>query len=188
MEDIQSLLEKINREGVEKAEAEARRIVDEAKARAAQIVSDAEAEAEKAKADGAKAAAADAERSAETIRQGARDVVIEVRESVTALLEKLLAKDVSAALSDEKEAVGLVAEAVRELAGPGEISCGERLAQALRAQLAGQGGFTVVVDESTGAGFSVKTDGGRIEHAFTDEAIAAELARRLRPELAKLLS
>ena len=51
-----------------------------------------------------------------------------------------------------------------------------------------QGGFTVVVDESLGAGFSVKLDGGRVEHAFTAEVIAAELAKRLRPDLAKLLS
>ena len=45
MEDLQSLLEKINREGVEKAEAEAKRIVADAEARAAKIVKDAEAEA-----------------------------------------------------------------------------------------------------------------------------------------------
>ena len=32
MEDLQSLLEKINRDGVEKADAEAKRIVDAAKA------------------------------------------------------------------------------------------------------------------------------------------------------------
>ena len=38
MEDIQSLLEKINREGVEKAEAEAKRIVDAANAKADKIV------------------------------------------------------------------------------------------------------------------------------------------------------
>ena len=38
MEDIQSLLEKINREGVEKAEAEAKRIVDAARAKADQIL------------------------------------------------------------------------------------------------------------------------------------------------------
>ena len=42
MEDLQSLLEKINRDGVEKADAEARRIVDAAKARAEAIVKEAE--------------------------------------------------------------------------------------------------------------------------------------------------
>ena len=46
MEDLQSLLEKINRDGVEKADAEAKRIVDAAKARADAIVKEArEAEA-----------------------------------------------------------------------------------------------------------------------------------------------
>ena len=35
MEDLQSILEKINREGVEKADAEAKRIIDDAKAKAA---------------------------------------------------------------------------------------------------------------------------------------------------------
>lgn len=188
MEDIQSLLEKINREGVEKAEAEAKRIVDAAKARADQIIAEAREGAERTKADAAKDAEASAARAAETIRQGARDVVINVRESVTAMLEKLLAKDVAAALADEKSAAALASDAIRELAGPGEIACGEKLAQTLKAQLAAQGGFTVVLDESVGAGFSVKLDGGRVEHTFTEAVIAAELAKRLRPDLAKLLS
>ena len=188
MEDIQSLLEKINREGVEKAEAEAKRIVDAAKAKAAQILADANEGAERAKADAARDAEASAARAAETIRQGARDVVIGVRESVTAMLERLLAKDVSAALADGQTAASVAAEAIRELAGPGEVACGEKLAQTLRAQLAGQGDFSVVVDEATGAGFTVRLDGGRVEHSFTVDVIAAELARRLRPELARLIS
>jgi len=33
----------------------------------------------------------------------------------------------------------------------------------------------------------VKLDGGRVEHAFTAAAITDELAKRLRPDLAKLL-
>ena len=99
-----------------------------------------------------------------------------------------LPKDVVAALADEKTAAALVADAIRELAGPGEVTCGEKLAETLRAQLAGQGNFTVVVDKTAGAGFSVRLDGGRVEHAFTAEVIAEELARRLRPDLAKLVS
>ena len=188
MEDIQSLLEKINREGVEKAEAEAKRIVDAAKAKAAEIVADARAEAERAKAEAEKTSAAYAERAEETIRQRARDIVIGTRESVSALLEKLLAKDVSAALADGKTSAALAAAAIAELSGPGEIKCGPELAQALKAQLADMGKFTVVVDETSGAGFSVTLDGGRVEHSFTDEAIAAELARRLRSDLAKLIA
>lgn len=187
MEDLQSLLEKINRDGVEKAEAEAARIVAEAKAKAEMIVKSACSEAEKKKAEAETAAEASAARAAETIRQSARDVVLGVKDALTALFERLLLQDVNRALADEKTVAALVAEAIRELAGPGEIACGEQLAKTLAAQLAANGGFTVVIDAALGAGFTVKLDGGRVEHAFTSEVIAGELARRLRPELARLL-
>ncbi len=187
MEELQSILEKINREGVEKAEAEAKRIVDAAKAEADAIVRDAAASAAKAKADADREAADAKKRGEETLRQAARDVVIGIGDAVTALLENLLARDVDKALADDATATALVADAIKDLAGPGEIAAGERLAAVLRAQLAAKDGFTVVTDEATGTGFSVRLDGGRVEHAFTGAVIAEELAKRLRPELAKLL-
>ena len=187
MEDLQGLLEKINRDGIEKADAEAKKIIADAQTKADAIVKGALAAADKSKAESEKASAAYAERATETIRQSARDVVIGVKDSVTALLEDLLAKDVDKTLADEKTTVGIVAEAIKDLTGPGEIRCGEKLAQALNSQLATRNSFTVVTDANLGTGFAVKTDGGRIEHTFTGEAIAAELAKRLRPDLAKLL-
>ena len=156
MEDLQSLLEKINREGVEKADAEAN-------------------------------ARTYAERAAETIRQSARDITIGVKDAVTALLERLLAKDIDAALGDEKTAVSIVADAIKDLTGHGEISCGARLAAALQSQASSLRSFTLTTDDALGVGFTVKLDGGRVEHDFTAETISAELAKRLRPDLAKLL-
>ena len=47
--------------------------------------------------------------------------------------------------------------------------------------------LSVTVDESLRSGFTVKVDGGRVEHTFTGDVIAAELAKRLRPDLAKLV-
>ena len=55
-EDLQSLLEKINRDGVEKAQAESDRIIAEAKAKAAAIVKEANEAAAAAKADAEKSA------------------------------------------------------------------------------------------------------------------------------------
>ena len=111
MEDLQGLLEKINRDGVEKAEAEAKKIIDDARAKADALVKDALAQSAQAKADAEKASAAYAERAAETIRQAARDVVIGVKDSLTALLENLLAKDVEKALGDS--AAQIAAEVTR---------------------------------------------------------------------------
>lgn len=186
-EDLQSLLEKINREGVEKAKAEADRIVAEAKAKAAGIVKAATEESAKAKADAEKAAADYSARAAETVGQAARDTILKVEGAVSAMLENLLAKDVDKALGDEKTAVALVAEAVKGLVGEAEVAAPAKLVPALKAQLAANGAIKVVTDEATGSGFSVKVDGGRVEHDFTGEAIAAELSKRLRPDLAKLL-
>lgn len=187
MEDLQGLLEKINRDGVEKANAEAARIVGAAQAKADALVKAAESAAAQAKADAEKAAADYQARAAETVKQAARDIVLGVRESVTRLLEGLLAKDVESALADDAVAVGLVSAAIRDLTGPGEVVAGAKLAAALKAQAAALKDFTLVTDEALGTGFSVRLDGGRVEHAYTGEVIAAELAKRLRPDLAALL-
>ena len=186
-EDLQSLLEKINREGVEKARAEADKIIADAKAKAADIVKTANAEAAKAKADAEKAAADYASRAAETVRQAERDTILKIESSVTALLEKVLKADVDTALADEKTVAALVAEAIKDLVGSVEVAAAPKLAATLKAQLASTGNVTVVMDDTLGTGFSVKTDGGRVEHAFTGDVIADELAKRLRPDLAKLL-
>ena len=187
MEDLQGLLEKINRDGVEKAEAEAKRIIDDARAKADALIKSAQAQAVQSKADAEKTSAAYAERAAETIRQAARDIVIGVKDSVTAFLENLLTKDVEKALGDETAAAQIVADAIKDLTGSGEIRCGAKLAATLNSQLSTLNSFTVATDEALGAGFTVKVDGGRVEHDFTAETISTELAKRLRPDLAKLL-
>ncbi len=188
-EELQQLLEKIQRDGVDKANAEAAAIVAKAKAEAEAIVKKAQEDAAAAEAKGKADAEAYAARARETISQAARDTVLKVKEDVTKLLTQLLAQDVSAALATE--AVPLAAAAVKELVtGSGaEVAASAKFVDALRAQLAAQAqnGVKVVADEMTGTGFTVKLDNGRVEHDFTDAAISEALAQRLRPDLAALL-
>lgn len=188
-EDLQSLLEKINREGVQKAQAQADGIVAAAKAKAEAIVKEAEAAAAAAKAEAEKASAAYADRAKVTIGQAARDIVSSVKESVDALFNGLLAENVDKALSDPSTVQKLVANAVVEFASKGdvEVAASSKLAAALKAALASKANFKVVTDEALENGFSVKVDGGRVEHSFTGEVIAGELAKRLRPDLAALV-
>jgi len=188
MEDLQNLLEKINREGVEKAEAEAKRIIDAARTKADALLAKAKEDAACAKADADRESAAYEARARESLGQAARDVVLGVKDAVSALLERILVKEVDKALSDEKTVLDLVTTAVKGLTSPGEVTCAPALAKALAAHLASAGAFTVVTNESQGTGFTVRIDGGRVEHAFTGEVIAAELAKRLRPDLAELLN
>ena len=188
-EDLQSLLNKINRDGVEKARGEADKILAKARDDAAAIVKAAQAEASAKMAEAERAAKADAERAAKTISQAARDTVIEVGKAVQAMLEKLLTQNVDKALSNEKVVAELASKVVTGLVETGdvEVTAGAKLAAALKAVLAAKGAFKVVTDENTGNGFCVKVDAGRVEHSFTSAVIAEELAKRLRPELAKLV-
>ncbi len=188
-EELQQLLEKIQRDGVEKANAEAKAIVDKANAEAKAIVEKAQAEAAAATAKAEADAKAFAERANTTIRQAARDVVLEVREGVGRLFDGILAQDVNAALAGN--AAALAAEAIKALSSgsDAQVAANAQLAEALRAQFAASAaaGVEVVTDESVGAGFSVRLDGGRVEHDFSEKAIAAALAKRLRPDLAKIV-
>ena len=186
-EELQSLIEKINRDGVEKAAAEAEKIVSAAKEQAAAIVKGAKDEAARYAVAAEADAKASAERAQETLRQAARDAVISVEGSVTRLLEKILASNVNAALSDPATAASIAGEAVRDVVSSGEISAAPRIAEALKAQLAAKPNLTVVTDETQDTGFSVRLDGGRVEHDFTGATVAAELAKRLRPDLAALM-
>jgi V/A-type H+-transporting ATPase subunit E len=191
-QDLQQLLEKIQRDGVDKAQAEADRIGEEARAQARAIVASARAEAAKITSLARDEAEAFERRAEETIRQSARDTVLNVEKAVTALLTNLLLKDVKATLNSAELVSGLVVEAVRAYAGGKgeiEVAASADLADALRARLAAEAaqGVTVVTDETAGAGFRIRIANGRIEHVFTGAAIADALAKQLRPRLAALM-
>ena len=186
-EELQSLIERINRDGVAKAKAEADRIVVAAKEQAAKLVNEAKAEADRYAAAAKEEAGAATLRAEGTLRQAARDAIISVENAVGRLLEKILAENVDAALANPATAATLAGDAVRDLIATGEISSGPKIADALRAQLAAQRNLTVVLDEALGTGFKVSLEGGRVEHDFTGATVAAELAKRLRPDLAKLM-
>lgn len=189
-EELQQLLEKIQHDGVEKANAEAAAILAKAKADAAAVLKDAETKAAALRAQAETDARAFEERARKTISQAARDTVLDVKASLGKLFDKLLAQDVSAALADPAEAACLALAAVKDLgAVQADVAVGAKLAAALKAQLAADAakGVQVVLDETTGAGFALRLDGGRVEYDFSEAAIAAALAKRLRPDLARLV-
>ena len=189
-EELQNLLEKIKRDGVDKANAEAAAIVAKAKSEAAAIVKTAQDEAAAAKTAAAEDAKESAARAEETIRQAARDTILKIEQAVASLLTNVLATNVDAALADPAVAVPIAASAIQALVAgdaAAEVAANAKLAETLRAQLAARANITVVTDEDAQSGFSVRLDNGRVEHDFTGSTVAAALAARLRPDLAKLV-
>jgi len=194
-EDLQFLLEKINADGVEKAKAEAERIIGAAHARARAILDAAKHEAEETRAAAKLDADAFERRAEESVRQAARNTLLSVEEDVKAMLTTLLLEEVNAVMNDPNLVATLVEDAVRAyLAGNdnsvADIAVSAALVDMLRAKLAKAAikGVTVVMDERTGSGFKISIEGGRVEHDFRGPAVAAALARGLRPRLATLLS
>ena len=191
-QDMQQLLEKIQRDGVDKAKAEADKILEKANTQARQLLENAKNEAVRTVASARQEAEAFERRAEETIRQSARDTILTVEKAVGQLLGQLLVKDVNCALGNTDLVAGLALEAVRAyLAGNSavEVAAANKLADALRAKLAAEAlnGVRVVTDEATGTGFRVRLANGRVEHEFTGAAVAETLARQLRPRLAALM-
>jgi V/A-type H+-transporting ATPase subunit E len=187
--ELQNLLDKIQREGVDKAKADAAEITAQAKSEAAEIIKTAKDEASQEMARAKAEQEAYAQRASETIRQAARDTILEVENAIRTLLENLLTKNVNEVMSSPEAVKPLILEAINTLASgnEAEISANEKLVDALRSDLANMKNIKVVMDELTGNGFSIKLNGGRVEHDFTSETIASALAKRLRPALAKLV-
>ena len=192
-EELQSLLEKIQREGIEKANAEAAELISEAKKKAAELLSDAERKVAELnrKAD----AAVLLSRSEQSIRQAARDIVLGVRQAVSDTLSRVLLDEVGKTLTGDFLQTYLlkVVEQLGDVSGA-EVHVAPADAEALlafaRTKLgaAVQGGLKVVADQDVGAGISVRMDGGRIEHSFTAQSVLEAMTATLRPSLAKLLS
>lgn len=197
-EELQSLLEKIQSDGVEKANKKAESILKDAEKAAEGKL----AAAEKQCAEFREKAQTDAEvfrqRSEQAVKQAARDVVLGVGQSVQQTLERVLLKDVSDNLKGDflQNFLASVVKSFAESpdsAGGMEVLVAPDQAKALseyaRTKLADavKGGLKITADGDVKSGIRVMLADGRVEHDFTDKAIMAAMSRSLRPALTELI-
>ena len=197
-DELQSLIERIQREGIEKAEADAATIVTRAKAKAAEIVKAAEAQAQAL----LKQADADAQvytkRSTITLTQAARDVLIAVGQGLESILDEVVLKQVDQALAPEtlKAMLGRIAQAyaahgmaenrLAVLLNPEDKQNLERLVEAGVRDALGQG-VDLRADDRIVKGFRISIRDGRVMHDFTAAAIAEAIGELLKPHLAEIV-
>lgn len=194
-EELQSLLEKIQREGIEKANAKSAELISEAKKKSDALLSDAERKVADMNRKAESDAAVLLSRSEQSIRQAARDIVLGVQQAVSDTLSRVLLDEVGKTLKGDFLQTYLlkVVEQLGDVSGA-EVHVAPADAEALatfaRAKLATavQGGLKIVADRDVGAGISVRMEDGRIEHSFTAQSVLEAMSATLRPSLAKLLS
>lgn len=197
-EELQNLLDRIQKDGVEKAEAEAQSIIGKAKEKSSGIIKDAEAKSSEIIKKAEQDAKAFEQRGAKALEQAARDVVLSVGESVNSAMKNIVSEQVSSTMSGDtlKNLISKVIEsycADKSGASSIELYLNDKDKVALKDIFIQkfkdkmENGLEMKSDNSVIAGFKVSTSGQSVQHDFTSEAVTEALCKLLRPHLAEIV-
>ena len=197
-EELQHLIERIQKEAVDTAEQESARIVAHAKDKAAAIVREAEDKAKTWMAKAEKDAQVFTERGEKTLAQAARDLLITVGQGVENILSDVVAAAVDQAMTIDvlRQMLVKIVEAYAARAGNEshiDILVSPQDHEQLVAFFADQyrkkliRGVDLHVDNSIFKGFKVSFVDDHVYHDFTREAMAEALANFLRPKLSEIV-
>lgn len=194
--ELKHLIEKLKKEGVEEADRQKNDIIEAAQEEAERIVKEAAEEAERLKKEAAEEAERIEKNAREAMRQSARDLLLSLRERVTALFEGVIKQKTSEALDTEKlgEIIRTVAEGYVS-SGGGEVEVllnekdQDRLSEGMLEELKKKlsAGVEIKVDRKIKHGFKI---GGKGEHSFYDfseEAISEAFYNFLNPRIREMI-
>ena len=197
-EDLQALIDHLQRDAVEEGKRRAGAIVEKARVEADARLRAADEEAARIRADAERDAERFAERGAVALEQAGRDLLITVRRAIDELFDGLILESLDDALEPAllAELLTRMADAYSEhggrerrmaalLVGDDLDALARLYAGRLRERLAG--GVELRLDGSVRRGFRLEMVDEHVTHDFSAEAIAEVLADRLRPRLAELL-
>ena len=196
-EELQSLLEKINSDGVMKANAQRDAIIAKAEADAAAIIAEARENAEKMKEEAAAEAETLQKRAENAIEQAARDVVLKLK----AELESRISTAVAGA-AEETMTPAFMAELVKTLgtafiANPdAEVTVISSVKDAAALDAALKGALVssfkkqprVLAESTIRGGMEVNFTGGELFFDFSTEALTGLLAEYTAPKIAAIFA
>ncbi len=196
-EELQGLLDRIRKEGLDKAEAEARTVIEAAEKKAAKIKKAAETEAAKKREEAKEEAAKLEQRSVSAIEQAARDIVLSVGDAVQVAFEALVNQKISDSLAGEQFAklVHTVIESYTQQENAGNIDVllskkqqeevASHLLKLMKEEL--RNGVTIQSSRGVISGFSIVLRDQGIEHDFRGETLTAAFLEILRPQLGEMV-
>ncbi len=195
--ELKSIIEKIKEEGVEEGQKKATDIIGQAENKAKETIE----AAEKEKEDTVKNAAKEAERlrknGEEALRQASRDVLLGLKEEITALFDSVIKEEVAKQLSPEvlkDMIITLVQKFKRDEEPDIEILLSDKDKKALEKVLLARfkekmaKGVTLKASPKVEKGFLMGGKGKGAYYDFTDEAIAEVFKAFLNPKIADLLN
>ncbi len=194
---LQELIDKIKKDGVATAEAEAAKKIAEAEKKAESIVADAQAKASEI----IKNAKAETERmekaSDEAIVQAGRNMLLSFKDSLVAELDKIVQTETAKAVTKDVLAK-LIPETVKAWAKNSEASelsvlLGEKDLKALEDALKGDlkaeisKGLEIKLDKTLTAGFRIGVKNGAAFYDYSAESLAEMFGSYLNPKVAALM-
>ena len=194
---LQELIDKIKKDGVATAEAEAAKKIAEAEKTAESIVADAQAKAGEI----IKNAKAETERmqkaSDEAIVQAGRNMLLSFKDSLVAELDGLIQAETAKAETKDVLAK-LIPETVKAWAKNSEASelsvlLGEKDLKALESSLTAElkseisKGLEIKLDKTLTAGFRIGVKNGAAFYDYSAESLAEMFASYLNPKVAALM-
>lgn len=195
-EELQGLLNKIQAEGLEKAETERARLVAEAKAQADAIIADAKAQADKIRKDAEADAEASRKKADAAVRQAARDVIISLKDDLQEKLRAVVREAAAQAMTPEAMA-GLIAKVAeqfaRNAASGAEVILSVREREDAAQKLIGclpdvlKKNASVQLGRGFAAGFKIGFNDSEVFLDFSDEALADVICEFVGPKLAAVI-
>jgi V/A-type H+-transporting ATPase subunit E len=197
-QQLESLLERIRREGVDKATREAEEILAAARKKADAMLKEAEAAAASIKARADSEAALVTDRGKQALEHAARDVLLSVQSSLGETLRALVVRDVTEAMSPDvlRKLIDKVVEsyvAAGDNSARVDVLVNPAVQKEIAAHFIGRfaseakHGIAVHGDQGVGAGFRVQVSGENVQHDFTGKAIADAICQFVRPQLAAIV-
>ena len=193
---LESLIERIKKEGTDEAKKSAKLIIDQAKENAKTIVREAKTLANHI-VDQAETEVKKLKQNTEnSLRQAARDLQLKIREELTALFDKVLKSKLSKDLDPDfmKELILKIVEGLIAKEGQVEVLSSkedkQRLEKLLLSGLNQEAKKTITIRASKDIekGFRIGIKGESAYYDFSDEAILESLKVFLNPAIASMLN
>ena len=193
---LQELIDKIKKDGIESASKEAARLKQEAEANARRIVEEAKKEA----ADIAGRSKQEAERAEKVgiaaLEQASRNLILSFKNEIQKLLDRVVADAVSSSFTIDV-IKGILPDLVKNWAVKNSDSLTvllteddlKKLDSAFKSKLAStlKGGVEIRAEKSINSGFRIAEKDGSAFYDFSAEAVANMISDYLSPKLAETL-